>query len=180
MIELYPESLVEPSNIEGGGYLPMFYVLNCYDDNAVKMLVQVFPKCLQTYTDPNRRLPLHIACKLKHGNIIPFLLQQDPQAAQVKDKHSMLPLHYAVDGPDTVTTKVIEKLLLAWPDAHFVRHHLIIQVITELFWWKSERMTAMRIQMMIPKIIIQKIHNMSGEVHTESSEDTYLIILKSK
>ena len=116
----------------------------------------------------------------KMWHIIPFLLQQDPQATQVKDKHLMLLLHYAVEGPETVTTQVIKKLQLAWPDAHFVRHHLIIQVITELFWWKSERMTAMRIQMMIPKIIIQKIHNMSGEVHTESSEDTYLIILKSK
>jgi len=65
----------------------MFYAFHDHCDSTIQALVECFPQCLAMPTDAKARLPL----KLK---IITYFIEKYPDAVQVHDNKSKLPLHH--------------------------------------------------------------------------------------
>jgi len=65
-----------------------------------------------------RRLSLHLTCIYRKSKIISCFIEKYPEATQVSDSKSKLPLHYACANL-SITPQMIQQLVLAWPQSSF-------------------------------------------------------------
>jgi len=67
---------------------------------------------------PQKRLLLHLACIHRKLTIILYFIGKYPEAALIWDNKTKLPIHYA-SANLTITPKLIEQLVLAFPQSSF-------------------------------------------------------------
>merc|ERR1719273_1501086 len=87
---------------------------------ALKSIIQAYPKGIQFSECVLGRLPIHLACiNCKSAEVIRFLLSKYPDGAEKVDKKGSLPLHYACSN--RADPEIIKILLSAYPNGAKVR-----------------------------------------------------------